>query len=155
MLQQKQKRAEDTELFSQKIQAPPKKFFMDLRKYLKMSEKSKWRATSSVVVPASGVPQVLTLMRFYLDEAGRTAQPQELSVERKVFSFNAGSNDRGQFLRVMEHWRGSPFAATSLMVPMETLRMFVECLQKVAAKLENKEATDPAVAQQPLKENGP
>uniref|UniRef100_A0A7S3QMX7 Uncharacterized protein n=1 Tax=Dunaliella tertiolecta TaxID=3047 RepID=A0A7S3QMX7_DUNTE len=128
------------------MQATTKSFYVDLKennrgRYLKVAEKGKYRAKSSVVVPASGVPQFLTLMRFYLDEAeaGRIAQPQDLIVESKIFSFNAGSNDRGQFLRVFERGGGFPTGGSSLMIPNGLnntyLRMFVECLEKIAAQL--------------------
>jgi len=80
-------------------------------------------------------------MRFYLDEAeaGRIAQPQDLIVESKIFSFNAGSNDRGQFLRIFERGGGFPTGGSSLMIPNGLnnayLRMFAECLQKITEQL--------------------
>uniref|UniRef100_A0A7S0X1J2 Uncharacterized protein n=1 Tax=Chlamydomonas leiostraca TaxID=1034604 RepID=A0A7S0X1J2_9CHLO len=136
----------DTELYSEVLRAQTKSFYIDLKenargRYVKVAEKGRYRPKSSIVIPVSGLPQFLVLLRYFLDEFsnGRAGTPRDVIIESKVFSFSAGSNDRGQFLRVFESGGGYPSGGSSLMIPSgwsnSYLKMFYGSLEKIAQQL--------------------
>lgn len=135
--------AADTELFSEVLRAQTKTFFIDAKensrgRYVKIAEKGRYRPKSSIVVPANGVAQFLQVLKHFLSEATacRLALPRDIIVESKVFSFSAGSNERGQFVRIFESGGGFPSGGSSLMIPCgwsnSYLKMFCDSLEKIA-----------------------
>lgn len=136
----------DTELFSEVLRAAAKSFYIDLKenargRYIKVAEKGRYRPKSSIVMPVSGLPHVMALLKYYLAEfaKGRAGQPKDIIIESKVFSFSAGSNERGQYLRVSESGGGLPSGGSSLMIPAgwsnTYLRLFYESLEKISRQL--------------------
>ncbi len=60
-------------------------------------------------------------------------------IESKVFSFSAGSNERGTYVRIFESGGGYPSGGSSLMIPCgwsnSYLKMFCDTLEKMARHL--------------------
>lgn len=133
----------DGTLHSAVLRANSKSFFLDLKsnargRYLKIAEKGRYRAKSSIVVPSSGLSPLIATFRYYIDEdaAGRVGGPADIIVDSKVFSFSAGSNERGHFLRIFESGGGNPTGGTSLMVPAGWAnthwKLFLSALESIA-----------------------
>ncbi|GFH23335.1 uncharacterized protein HaLaN_20934, partial [Haematococcus lacustris] len=85
----------DGTLHSAVLRANSKSFFLDLKsnargRYLKIAEKGRYRAKSSIVVPSSGLSPLIATFRYYIDEdaAGRR---HNLGLGRALGHFDAAA----------------------------------------------------------------
>lgn len=103
----------DLELVCKTLQVEHKLFYFDLKenprgRYLKISEKTSG-SRSTIIVPESGISFFVDCFKYYaaggdteLSSKDRPLESSELQLDKKVFYFDVGENQRGRFLKVSE-----------------------------------------------------
>jgi len=96
----------DVELLCKTLQVEHKLFYFDLKenprgRYLKISEKTSG-SRSTIIVPLAGVVWFVDLFTYYASRTEQDLYSKELQLDTKVFYFDVGENQRGQYLKVSE-----------------------------------------------------
>ncbi|KIZ01506.1 Transcription factor Pur-alpha 1 [Monoraphidium neglectum] len=159
--------SEDSDVYCESIRIESKVIYADLRvnargQYLKLSETGSKRPRSTVLLPASAVKWVYSLLDYYIREsaAGREAGHKELAVENKVFHFSVGSNERGRFLRISESGVSQLSGRHTLIIPCggDELNGWVvlrDCIRRVGAVVEREAPEQQQLQQQQQQQSQP